>query len=125
MSKQPYITEEDLKAINDLAKAKAEATGDEKIWKAISYIALTGARLNEAIKFVADKDTDIPKLKKGIQTALSLEKKTPHDLRYSFALYAQRINAHPGVVGTLLGHKVLEEIEDATNESQKSTEETQ
>lgn len=101
----PYITEADLKRLNDLAELRAKNSGDEKLWKAISYMMLTGARVDEAIKFVAEKDEDIGELKQGIRTLLSLDNKTPHDLRYSFALYASRINAHPEVTDKLLGHK--------------------
>lgn len=96
-----YISNEELKKINDLAKLAGEETGNDELWKVISYVELTGARLKEAIKAVeCDKITY-----EQVTEFLQKQGRKAHDLRQKWMFHAVLINAHPQVAGKLLGHK--------------------
>jgi hypothetical protein len=105
--KAHYVSNEELKRINDLAKQESEKTGSEDLWKVISHMALTASKLNEAIKATDSKIT-----KKEVIVFLQKQGRLSDDIRNQWPVNAQKINAHPEVIAKLLGHKVPLTLDD-------------
>jgi integrase len=96
-----YMSDEELKQINDLAEQRSKERGNEALWKVISYMALTGARLRDAIRVAGENKVSVEE----VQAFMHEQGRLAHDLRHKWALNAQKINSNPQVIAKLLGHK--------------------